>query len=197
MRRPPPGPGGPADTADTAAATGVAAEGLLPLGVLGRSHGIRGDLIFRPFNPRGVSLADLDLPLEVEVRPRAGASRTMRLVFARPYKEGDLVRFEGIGSPEAAAQLTNAELDVPRAVLPPLGDGEFYIADLVGCAAMDVAGQPRGVVRGCFWNGTQDVLEIVDSDGREVLVPAVGDFLREVDLSARRVVIEIETDDHD
>jgi 16S rRNA processing protein RimM len=173
--------------------------GLLPLGVLGRAHGIRGDLMFRPFNPRGVSLADLDLPLVVELRPRAGASRTMRLISARPFKEGDLVRFEGIDSPEAAAQLTNAELGVPRAVLPPLEDGEFYIADLIGCAAVDAAGLPRGVVRGCFWNGTQDVLEIVDAGGHEVLVPAVGEFLREVDLPARRVVIEIETetDDHD
>jgi 16S rRNA processing protein RimM len=185
MRRPASGSAAPGD---------VAAD-RLPLGVLGRPHGIRGELMFRPFNPQGVSLGDLELPLQVELRPRTGPGRPMRLVFARPYKEGDLVRFEGIDSPEAAAQLTNAELDVPRAVLPPLEEGEFYIADLVGCAAVDTAGQPRGVVRGCFWNGTQDVLEIVDAEGHEVLVPAVGDFLQRVDLQARQIVIEI--DDHD
>ena len=48
------------------------------------------------------------------------------------------------------------------------------------------------MVRQAFWNGAQDVLEIRDAAGNELLIPAVPDFLREVDLSARRLVI----DDH-
>jgi 16S rRNA processing protein RimM len=185
MRRPSLEPEAPSTTASEQ----------LPLGVLGRAHGIRGDLIFRPFNPQGISLGDLDLPLAVTLRMREGGIQTWRLLSARPFKEGDLVRFEGIDSPEAASRLTNAELAVPRAVLPPLREGEYYVADLAGCAAVDVDGKPRGVVRGCFWNGTQDVLEIVGDDGAELLVPAVGDFLRAVDLSARRIVVQIDADD--
>jgi 16S rRNA processing protein RimM len=74
--------------------------------------------------------------------------------------------------------------------LPPLAPGEFYVADLIGCQVRDVGGRDRGVVKQAFWNGSQDVLEIRDAAGNELLVPAAGEFLRSVDLSARLVVIE-------
>jgi ribosomal 30S subunit maturation factor RimM len=45
-------------------------------------------------------------------------------------------------------------------------------------------------VRATFWNGAQDVLSVADEAGAELLVPAVSDFLREVDLAARRLVVD-------
>ena len=156
-------------------------------------------MIFRPYNPGGTDLGELPLPLTVELRRKnpgqaaAGDARPAVLVNARPFKDGSLVRFDGIASPEQASALTNAELCVPRDVLPPLDEGEFYVADLVGCAVEDTTGKARGVVSGCFWNGTQDILEIRQPDGEELMVPAVEDFLREVDLPGRRIVI----DDHE
>jgi 16S rRNA processing protein RimM len=169
-----------------------ALAGSLPLGVLGRAHGVRGEMTFRPYNPGGTDLGELRLPLTVELRdrsPSAGSSPAT-LVSARPFKDGALVRFEGIDSPERASSFTNRELCVPRAALPPLDDGEFYVADLVGCAVVDLSGRPRGTVAGCFWNGSQDILQIRDAAGEELLLPAVEQFLREVDLAARRIVVD-------
>ena len=173
----------------------------LPLGVLGRAHGVRGELIFRPYNAGGTDLGELDLPLTVELRRKSpgqiasDAPGSMKLLSARPFKDGSLVRFEGIASPEEAAKLTNAELCVPRQALPPLEEGEFYVADLIGCAVEDARGKSRGVVNGCYWNGSQDVLQIKDADGSELLVPAVEDFLREVDVPGRRIVIDDKIDE--
>jgi 16S rRNA processing protein RimM len=189
-RPPPPGPASPG-----------AGPGLPPvtlaLGQLGRTHGVRGEIIFRPFNPDGVSLVELDLPVEVELRPRdappESPARALVLEAARPFKDGALVRFEGVASPEEASRLTNQQLYVLRTALPPLSDGEFYISDLLGCAVTDVTGRDRGQVAGCYWNGTQDILQIRGPEGEETLIPAVEDFLREVDLAGRRIVI----DDHE
>jgi 16S rRNA processing protein RimM len=169
----------------------------LPLGVLGRPHGVRGELVFRSYNPDGTRLEDLDLPLEVELRPRTGPPRLSQVVAARPFQAsgqtGSLIKLAGVNDRDQAAAFTNSELCVPRALLPPLDEGEFYVADLIGCQVTDTAGRSRGVVKNFYWNGSQDILEIHDADGNELLIPVVEDFIRDMDLAARTLVI----DDHE
>jgi 16S rRNA processing protein RimM len=164
----------------------------LALGVLGRPHGVRGELVFRPHNMDGTPLWDLDLPLDVRLHPRQGPPQPGRVVAARPFGEAALVRLAGVDDRDQAARFTNCELHVPRDRLPPLEADEFYVADLIGCRVLDAQGRDRGLVRNAFWNGVQDVLEIRDEAGHELLIPAAGDFLLEVDMAGRRVVI----DDH-
>jgi len=161
----------------------------LPFGRLGRPHGVRGEISLRPFNPEGEGLADAALPLPVFL-VRQSERRPMTLVAARPANDAWLVRLEGVETREQAAALTNAELWLPRATLPALGDDEFYVEDLVGCTVVDETGRVRGTVRATFWNGAQDVLTLDGPDG-EVMVPAVSEFIREVDLDARRVVVDM------
>ena len=172
----------------------------LPVGVLGRPHGVRGELVYHPHNPHGVRLEALKFPFAAFLGgdPRGGpnahaATTPVRLAGARSFQDGALVRLEGIVDRDAAAAFTNRELLVPRGVLPPLAPGEFYVADLVGCAVFDLTGGPRGTVVGAYWNGHQDVVAVQGPDGAELLFPAVPEFLHEVDLGARRLVI----DDHE
>jgi 16S rRNA processing protein RimM len=162
----------------------------LALGVVGRPHGVRGELVFHPFNPAGARLEELPLPLVVELRPAAGPPRPATLATARPFKDRTLVSFQGLGDRDAAAALTRATLSVPRAVLPPLGEGEFYVADLVGLAVEDGQGAPLGTVAGAYWNGTQDVLRIEDPRGGERLIPVVPAFVRTVDTAGGRLVVD-------
>jgi 16S rRNA processing protein RimM len=161
----------------------------LALGVLGRPHGVRGELVFHAFNPDGAQLPDLNLPLAVELR-RSSGSRAAVVVAARPFKDGALVRLEGVASREDAAALTGHELCVARAELPALADDECYTDDLMGCAVFDLEGRSRGRVTAIFWNGSHDVLTVVDDGGQELLVPAVREFLASVDLPGRRIVVD-------
>jgi 16S rRNA processing protein RimM len=170
-------------------ATPDAPGGLIPFAVVGRPHGLRGEVPLRLFNDDAADLREAPLPLSVRLR-LGGAERTLVLTDVRPTGQGLLARFEGIGTRDEAATLTNGELWVPREWLPPPADDEFYVEDLIGCQVVDTAGQPRGTVRASFWNGGQDVLTIAGPGGEELLVPAVPEFIVEVDLEARRVVVD-------
>jgi 16S rRNA processing protein RimM len=165
----------------------------LSIGVLGRPHGVRGEIVLHPFNPDGTRLERLRFPVDVEIV--SGSSRRAgQLLAARPFGQGAaLLRIAGSESREAVAELTNSELHIARAALPPLAAGEFYVADLVGCAVFDLEGKPRGRVRNTFWNGSQDILTIVSDSGEELLVPAVAGFIQQLDLVARTLVV----DDHE
>jgi 16S rRNA processing protein RimM len=162
---------------------------MLALGVLGRPHGVRGELVFHAFNPEGVQLPELELPLTVRLR-RGSESRAATLAAARPFKNGALVWVEGVADRDAAAALTGHELCVARASLPPLAPDECYTDDLLGCAVFDLEGRSRGRVAGVYWNGSHDVLTVVDEGGGELLVPAVPEFLTSVDLEQRRIVVD-------
>jgi 16S rRNA processing protein RimM len=164
----------------------------LLFGVLGRAHGIRGEIVLRPYNPDGVPIHDLELPLSVELG-RGDRRERRTLVRARPFQGDALVAFEGVVDRDAAAALTGAEVYLPRAALPPPSEDEVYVEDLLGCSVYDLRGKLRGKVAGAFWNGGQDVLTVRDEQGGELLVPAVPDFIREIDLEQRRLVI----DDHE
>jgi 16S rRNA processing protein RimM len=161
----------------------------LPLGTFGRPHGVRGELVLRLFNADGLALEEASLPLAVEV-VRGETRAPATLVAVRAMADALLVRLEGVETREAAAAITNAELWVPRGSLPPLDPGEVYVEDLVGCTVVDGEGRVRGTVRASFWNGAQDVLTIDEPGGGELLIPAVTEFIRDVDLEARRIVVD-------
>jgi 16S rRNA processing protein RimM len=163
----------------------------LSVGVLGRPHGSRGDIYFRPHNPQSRAFDEItDL-----VIVRGGESRLYEVTSMRPVADAYVAHLAGVDDREAAAALTNAEVRVARAALPPLEPGEYFVEDVVGCAVEHEDGRPLGVVRGTIWNGAHDVAEIDGADGRERMIPLVPDFVLGVDAPARKMRVRWEEDD--
>lgn len=91
-------------------------------------------------------------------------------------KGGAIARFAESSDRTAAEKLRGTLLTVPRDALPPLTDGEYYHADLLGLAAVTAAGEPLGTVIAIDNFGAGDVLEIerpgVDGKrGKRFMVP--------------------------
>ena len=161
----------------------------LLVGVIGRPHGLEGELTLRSYNSRGADLMRVPrLILERESGPDERAVRSVR-------RGGEtwLVRLQGIDSRDAAAAMTHAQVRVRKAWLPPLGPGEFFVEDLIGCQVRTESGQVLGVVDGVFWNGAQDVMSVMAPDDagdeHEQLIPLVPAFVRSVDAPGRQMVV--------
>lgn len=90
----------------------------------------------------------------------------------------------------AAARLTNKQLYVARAQLPPPQEDEFYLADLVGLSAFDAAGVRLGCVAAVHDYGAGTSLEIEAADG-PLVVPFTQAAVPVVDVAAGRVVVEV------
>jgi 16S rRNA processing protein RimM len=80
-----------------------------------------------------------------------------------------------------------AELWVSRARLPPLAPGAFHVADLVGLVVEEQGGRTLGVVRDVLPGTANDNLEL-DSGA---LVPLIEDAVAEIDLDARKIVLNV------
>lgn len=86
-------------------------------------------------------------------------------------KGGAIARFAEVPDRTAAEKLRGTALTVPRNALPPLGEGEYYHADLIGLPAVSDAGQALGHVIAVENFGAGDVIEIQKPDGKRFMVP--------------------------
>ena len=88
-------------------------------------------------------------------------------------KGGAIARFSEVTDRNAAESLRGTLLTVPRSELPPLGEGEYYHADLIGLAAVSTAGDTLGTVTAVENFGAGDILEIAKPDGKTFMVPMI------------------------
>ena len=86
-------------------------------------------------------------------------------------KGGAIARFAEIADRTAAEALRGTALTVPRSELPPLGEGEYYYADLIGLPAVSTEGEALGVCVAVENFGAGDVIEIERPDGARFMVP--------------------------
>lgn len=100
-----------------------------------------------------------------------------------------VARLEGIDDRDGAAALMDTEIGIARSQLPGLAPGEWYHADLVGCAVVTINGIELGQVSHLFATGANQVM-VVKGD-RERLVPFLqGSVIREVDTAGGRIVVD-------
>jgi 16S rRNA processing protein RimM len=102
-----------------------------------------------------------------------------------------VLRLEGISDRPAAERLVGRYLEAPASALPP---GTYYWHQLVGLAVVDESGGELGHVVEVFRAGENEVYRIEGSGG-EVLVPALREVVRSIDLSAGRMVVRYETEE--
>ena len=82
-----------------------------------------------------------------------------------------IARFAEITDRNAAEAARGTELTVPREALPPLGEGEYYHADLIGLPCVSTTGEDLGVCVAIENFGAGDVIEVQRPDGKRFMVP--------------------------
>jgi 16S rRNA processing protein RimM len=154
------------------------------LGQIGAAHGTTGEVRLRSFTSEPEAIAGYGA-LETE------DGRVLTIESMRPAKDHFVARLSGIADRNAAEQLTNERLYVPRERLPPTGDAdEFYHADLVGLAVADPAGEVFGTVIAIHNFGAGDLIEVQDRDNRSTrMLPFDKATVPEIDLAAGRIVV--------
>jgi 16S rRNA processing protein RimM len=161
----------------------------LLVGVIGRPHGLQGEVTLRSHNERGANLVGVPALL----LDRGDAREEHKVLAARHTNNVWLVRLEGVASRDAAAALTHAAVWVRRQSLPPLGPGEFFVEDVRGCTIRDEQGHVLGIAESVFWNGAQDVMVV--SGEVEHLIPLVPEVVRIVDAAQREVIVDWQQDE--
>jgi 16S rRNA processing protein RimM len=138
-------------------------EPRIALAAVAGAHGITGELRLKLLTDNVESLTRC-APLFL-----GGVER--RLLSARANGKSAVARFDGIDDRSAAEGLRGSLVEIERASLPPLEEGEFYHADLIGLSAVDREGASVGTVVAIENYGAGDLLEIETASGKTCLIP--------------------------
>jgi 16S rRNA processing protein RimM len=164
----------------------VSRSPLLELGYVARAHSLKGEVAVRTFDPGSDTLDSVE---RVLVRTRSGEERVLKVQGVRPTPKENLVVFEGVRTREAAEALVGSTVLVYREDLEPPAEGEYFLGDLMGLAAVDEAGNALGKVAEIWETGEVPNLVIRGGKGEELIVPFADEFVPTVELEAGRLVV--------
>ena len=97
------------------------------------------------------------------------------------HGDGVVAKLAGIDDRDASEALGNCYFGAPREALPPPAQDEYYWADLIGLAVVDMQDQALGRVKSLIETGANEVLVVVDGE-RERLIPFVEHVVKSVDV---------------
>jgi 16S rRNA processing protein RimM len=149
---------------------GRGAEDLVAFGLVGKPHGLRGE-VYVLVDP------DFDEPLRPGRRVRTDRARELDVTGTRLQAGRLVATFSDVRSREDAEALRGARLLLPRRELES-GDADAYWAeDLVGSEVVTDDGDVVGVLEAVADGPAHDYLVVARPDGGELLIPAVEEFV--------------------
>ena len=161
----------------TSAATGKR----IALAAVAGAHGVKGELRLKLFSDSVESLAR-------HSRFYVGG-RQLALKDVKDGGKTAIARIEGVSDRTAAEALRGQLVEIDRDALPPLEEGEYYHADLIGLPCVNEAGEVLGTVVSVENFGAGDLLEIERPNGKRSLIPFREPIAR---LESDRVVLDPE-----
>jgi len=165
---------------------------IVVMGRIAAPYGVKGWLKVLPSTAEHDALLDYR---EWYLRKRgAGAAWSkVELGEGRPHGNTLLVQVTGLDSREAAAAFAGGEVGVAREALPAAQADEIYVADLVGLAVVNRAGETLGKVEEVQEFGAHPVLRIVGPGGTQ-LMPFVPAYVDAVDVPGGRIEVDWQKD---
>ena len=155
-------------------------EAFIAIGRLTKPHGLHGEVVMLPYVYDLTLLPDLtDQPLLL----RQGKDKKQErwVVDWRAIKRRLLLRLNECHDVRHAEALREWEVLIPRHWFPPLPPGEYYWFEIEGLAVYASDGQYLGTIADIIYTGSNDVY-VVRHGAREVLIPALKDVVRAIDL---------------
>lgn len=154
------------------------------IGLVVAPFGIRGELKVRLLTDIPDRFTRLkEVYLDTDYLPR-------RIVKARQFKgEMILLRLQGVEDMNTAETLRNVALLIPASELAELPPGSYYRHDIIGLQVVTLAGRILGNIADIIETGGNDVY-VIRGGGREFLIPAIKDVVKQVDLARGMMYID-------
>lgn len=156
------------------------------MAVLTREWGVKGELKALPVSDK---FKQIRIGQNIAVSLPDGSIKQAEIASLKKLNEEYAVSLKGVATREEAAAYRNATLSVPSDSLI-LSEGEYLYSQIIGLKVVASDGRPIGEVVEIMETGSNDVY-VVDDGKREVLMPAIRDVIKDIDLAAGIITINL------
>jgi len=155
------------------------------VGKVNRPHGLAGLLRVWSYADSEASFTGVEA---VFLEPRLGGLHSYAVESINPHKNIFLMKLIGLSSLEQAEEYRGANIYVKKNALKAKGSDEYFWHELIGLRVYSSAGRYVGILKHIFSAGSNDIY-VVQEGKKEVLIPAIHEVVREIDLENQRMVI--------
>ena len=157
---------------------------LFQVGIITNTHGIAGEVKVFPTTDDPKRFKKLK---EVILEPEK-ENRILHITGVKFVKNLVVLKFQEFASINDVQRLREKKLYVTRENAVKLKKKEYFIADLIGLKVQSTDGRDLGTLTDVITTGANDVY-VLQGDGRELLVPAIRECIRAVDLEAGTMTV--------
>ena len=157
------------------------------IGVITQTHGIKGEVKVFPTTDEVKRLQRLE-----KVTIDSGKKRVeAEIESVKFFKQFVILKFKGFDTIEDIQPYKQAKLLVDREHAVRLRKDEYFVADLIGTKVVSDEGTELGVMTDVIETGANDVYVVKNSEGEEILFPAIKDCVKEVDLENGVITLHV------
>lgn len=162
-------------------------EDMLRVGVIASTHGVKGEVKVFPTTDDAARFKQLK-----EVILDTGKERLpLTIEHVKFFKNMVILKFKGYDSINDIEKYKSKDLLIFRENAVELGPDEYFITDLIGLEVMTDQGEKLGVMKDVLETGANDVYVVELESGKELLVPAIGECILDVNLEEGTMKIHL------
>lgn len=162
-------------------------EDMLQVGVITQTHGVRGEVKVFPTTDdvnRFKKLKQVILDIGKE-------TMSLEIQSVKFFKQFVILKFKGIDNINDIEKYKRCSLYVTREHAVALEEDEYFIADMIGMEVCTEDGNIFGTLKDVIETGANDVYVIENAEHGEVLVPAIKECIRSVDIEKGQMMIHL------
>lgn len=159
----------------------------LAIGRIVRAHGVRGEVsvaILTDFPERFEQSEWLYIGNEHE-------ADVYQVKSQRWHKQNVLLSFAGITDRNQAEKLVGQFVQIPVEDAMALPEGSYYLYQMIGLQAVTADGRQLGVITEVIETNANDVYVVQNDEGKDILLPAIPDVIKSIDLDQGTMVVEL------
>ena len=160
-------------------------ESLLEVGQIVNSYGIRGVKVVPLVDNNNQFLNFQKLYIQ-----NAKEMQELEVEDVKFSKNLVLLKFKGIETIEQAETFRDSYLKAKREDIK-LENGAYFIVDLIGLEVYTQEGKLLGILKEVMQPGANDVYIVEDEEKKEILLPAIPDVIKKIDLENKKMIVNL------
>ena len=162
-------------------------EEYFEIGQIVNTSGLKGILKIKPFTDDIKKFSNLKT---IYIKTKSGLTE-FKIEQVRYVKNMVMLKLAGIDTVEEAEKYRNLYIKILRDQEEELEEGSYYVVDILGCKVNTDANQELGKIVDVFQTGSNDVYVVKDEQGKQILLPAIKEVIKNVDIKNKIITVHL------
>ena len=162
-------------------------EEYFEIGQIVNTSGLKGVLKIKPFTDDIKKFSNLKT---IYIKTKNDLTE-FKIEQVRYVKNMVMLKLAGIDTVEEAEKYRNLYIKILRDQEEELEEGSYYVVDILGCKVNTDANQELGKIVDVFQTGSNDVYVVKDEQGKQILLPAIKQVIKNVDIKNKIITVHL------